>query len=361
MVLKKLLRSFIMDISKIDKNFAVDTEIDKTGLEFYSVDEKPFRLYGVMREGDKYIRLPSEVAKTVSPGVASLAYHTAGGRVRFVTNSKRIAIIAKFAEASQSIHMPFTNKAGVDIYFGDKFVGTFMPPVSLPNKAYESLKDFGEGEKTVTLNFPLYGALSELYVGIDEDAVVSEAPDYKYETPVVFYGSSITQGGCASRPGMAYQAQLTRWLDCNHINLGFSGNAKGEPTMVEYLAGLDMSVFVCDYDHNAPNVEHLKATHEPLYRGIRAKHPNLPIIFISRPSVLDAADRKARLEVIKATYDKAVSEGDENVWLIDGSTFFPFGSNEHTVDNCHPTDLGFYLMAKGIEPVLREALGKVKI
>jgi lysophospholipase L1-like esterase len=127
------------------------------------------------------------------------------------------------------------------------------------------------------------------------------------------------------------------------------------------MAGLDMSVFVCDYDHNAPNPEHLAATHEPLYRAIREKHPTLPIIFITRPSVLEAADRKARLDVIKATYDKAVAEGDENVWFLDASEFFPFGSNEHTVDNCHPTDLGFYLMAKGIEKALREALAKVKM
>ena len=349
-----------MDISLIDKNFKVDTEIDKTGLRFYSVDEKPFRLYGVMREGDKYVRLPSEVAKTVSAGVAGLNCNTAGGRVRFVTNSKKIAIIARFYDANQSTHMPFSVKAGVDIYIGNRFEGTFLPPVSLPSRAFESLKVFGEGEKLVTLNFPLYGALSELYVGVDEGAEITEAPDYKYETPVVYYGSSITQGGCASRPGMSYQAQLSRWLDCNHTNLGFSGNAKAEREIVEYMAGLDMSVFVCDYDHNAPNVEHLNATHEPLYRGIRAKHPKLPIIFISRPSVLEAADRRARLAVIKETYDKAVAEGDENVWLLDASEFFPFDSNEHTVDNCHPTDLGFYLMAKGIEPTLREALERVQ-
>ena len=345
-----------MDISVIDKNFKVDTEIDKTGLKFYSVDEAPFRLYGVFREGDKYVRLPSEVASTVSAGVASLNYHTAGGRVRFVTNSKRIAIIARFYEASQSVHMPFTVKAGVDVYVGNKFEGTFMPPASLPSRAYESLKCFAEGEKVITLNFPLYGALSELFVGIDEGASLSEAPDYKYESPVVYYGSSITQGGCASRPGMSYQAMLSRWLDCNHVNLGFSGNAKGEPTMVDYMASLDMSVFVCDYDHNAPTVEHLAATHEPLYRGIRAKHPNLPIIFISRPSVID---NSARLAVIKATYDKAVAEGDKNVYFLDGASFFGFDSNEHTVDTCHPTDLGFYLMAKGIEPVLCEILEKI--
>ena len=87
----------------------------------------------------------------------------------------------------------------------------------------------------------------------------------------------------------------------------------------------------------------------------------MPIIFVTRPSVLTSADRLPRLEIIKATYDKAVAEGDKNVWFLDASEFFPFDSNEHTVDNCHPTDLGFYLMAKGIEPALREALAKVKI
>ena len=157
---------------------------------------------------------------------------------------------------------------------------------------------------------------------------------------------------------MTYQAILERSLDCNYINLGFSGNAKGEPAIVDYIASLDMSVFVCDYDHNAPTLEHLKATHEPLYRAVREKHPTLPIIFVTRPSVREEANRLKRLEIIKETYDKAVAEGDKNVYFLDASKFFGFDSNEHTVDGCHPTDLGFYLMAKGMEETIREALEK---
>ena len=351
-----------MDISLIDKNFKVDTEIDKTGLRFYSVDKSPFRLYGVKREGDCYCRVPTEVAKTVNPGVATLTYDTAGGRVRFVTDSRKIAIIARFTNEQHSPHMPFSNQAGVDIYVGHKFAGTFMPPSFMPSFAYESLKTFEAGEKLVTLNFPNYGKLCELFVGIEEGASLKEAPDHTYECPVVFYGSSITQGGCASRPGMSYQGILSRELDFNFINLGFSGNAKGEKTIVDYMADLDMSVFVCDYDHNAPSPEHLKATHEPLYRAIRAANPDLPIIFITRPQAVgcDEPNRTLRLNIIKETYDKAVSEGDKNVWFLDASTFFPFDHDEHTVDGCHPTDLGFYLMAKGIEPTLRAALENVK-
>ncbi len=166
-------------------------------------------MYGVMREGAEYVRLPSKVAETVSSGVRDLNYHTAGGRVRFVTNSKKIAVIVRLSSASPSPHMPFALNAGVDLYLDDRFEETFLSPMSLPNLAFESLKNVGEGEKTVTINFPLYGKLCELYVGIEDGAALCEATDYKYETPVVYYGSSIKQGGCASRPGMAYQAMLS--------------------------------------------------------------------------------------------------------------------------------------------------------
>ena len=105
-------------------------------------------------------------------------------------------------------------------------------------------------------------------VGIDDDAEFLAAPAQKYEKPVCFYGSSITQGGCASKPGNSYNAMLARWLDFPQVNLGFSGNGKGEDTMAEYIASLDMSAFVYDYDYNAPTTEHYEATHDRFYRII---------------------------------------------------------------------------------------------
>ena len=348
-----------MKIEELDKNFKVDNEIDKTGLEFYSVDESPFRIYGVFREGDDYRRVPSDIANTVSPGVASLSKNTAGGRVRFVTDSKRLAIRARFKGVEHSAHMPYTNKGGIDIYVDADFVGIFVPPTKSPLESYESLRDLGsKKERVITLNLPLYGALCELFVGVDEGSLLKAAPDYEIESPIVYYGSSITQGGCASRPGMAYQSMISRWLDCDHINLGFSGNAKGEREIVDYMKGLEMSAFVCDYDYNAPTVEHLSETHEPLYKAIREAHPTMPILLVSRPSVINDPGRLARLDVIRTTYENAKAQGDDNVYLLDASDFFEFNSNEHTVDGCHPTDLGFYLMAKGIGKVLAKALGK---
>ena len=345
-----------MDIGKIDKNFAVESEIDKAGLCFYSADDEPFRIYGVSRIGEAYYRLPPEVASTVSPGVFTLSSNTAGGRIRFVTDSKRIAVRVKLNGNTNMTHMPRTGSSGVDVYEGGKYLATFRPPAISKIGACESVVWKNSGESLITLNLPLYDGVSEFQIGLDEGASLKAAPDYKYECPIVFYGSSITQGGCASRPGNSYESMLSRALDSNYINLGFSGNAKGEPTIAEYISNLDMSAFVYDYDHNATTVDHLVTTHEPMFKTIREKNPDLPIIIVSAPKSFLDSYRKRTREVIIKTYENAVGAGDKNVWFVDGSRFFDEVGDAFSVDGTHPNDLGFYYMAKGILPTLKEAL-----
>ena len=116
---------------------------------------------------------------------------------------------------------------------------------------------------------PLYGDVETVNLGLRAGATVSEHTPYKHNTPIVFYGSSITQGACASRPGRAYEAIISRKYDVNFTNLGFSGACRAEESIVDYLATLEMSAFVLDYDHNAPTLEHLKNTHHRLYEKIR--------------------------------------------------------------------------------------------
>ena len=234
------------DVSKIDRNFHVSTQIQREGLLFRDAEDAPFRIYGLMREDGHFCRLPDSVASTVNDGVKHLALHTAGGRVRFVTDSPYVAIHAEMAELGKMPHFPFTGSIGFDMYGdkgeGQRFIATFVPPFDIAD-GYESVQDFPEaGMWLVTINFPLYSNVRKLYIGLKEDAVLSPAPDYAQEKPVVYYGSSITQGGCASRPGNAYQAIISRSMDANFINLGFSGSARGEQTIVDYLAALDMSV-----------------------------------------------------------------------------------------------------------------------
>ena len=260
-------------------------------------------------------------------------------------------------------HFPITGSIGLDLYADDVFIGEFRPPEFIPNKAYESLLTIKaeRTERDITIGLPLYSDLLELYIGIDEDATLSRPTPYKYEKPIVYYGSSVTQGGCASRPGTTYQAYLTRWLDWDHINLGFSGSAKAEESIVDYMASIEnMGAFVCDYDHNSPSADYLDKTHLPLYRKIREKNPDLPIIIFGRTTRDYDHEDELRREVTERTYATAIAEGDKNVYYVNPLDFFPIAPEEGTVDRIHPTDLGFYFMARALLPTLEEIARKQK-
>jgi hypothetical protein len=169
---------------------------------------------------------------------------------------------------------------------------------------------------------------------------------------MVSYGSSITQGGCASRPGNAYQAVISRRYDADFINLGFSGSAKGEEAMKNYLASLRMSCFLFDYDHNAPNPDHLRATHKPIYEAVRRTNPDIPIIMMPRPEFFYTRGIEIRNEIVKATYDYAKACGDENVYFIPSHELMAICEDNGTVDGSHPTDFGFFSMARAMIKVL---------
>lgn len=345
-------------IAKIDKNFKIETKINKHDIKFYDVLEKPFKVYGVFYENGKFRRMPQSVAKTISQGVYDLHAHTAGGRVRFKTDSSYVAINAVMPNIGKMSHFALSGSAGFDLYIkGEKEVykNSYIPAFSFTD-GFESVIELGNSEmREITINFPTYSEVSELYIGLSDKAEVSEHSAYKHEKPVVFYGSSITQGGCCSRPGNTYQSHISRRFDTNYVNLGFSGSARGEDEIAEYIKNLDMSVFVYDYDHNAPNAEHLSATHEKMYNTIRNSNPELPIIIMSAPIFCPNASWDFRKRIIKENYKKAKANGD-NVYYLDGSQLMLLAENDGTVDGCHPNDLGFYSMAKAISDVLKGIL-----
>ena len=346
------------NIAELDKNFKIETNIDRDNLKFYNATDSNFSLHGVFHDGEGYVRMPKDAATATSKGVEGLFRHTAGGRLRFKTNSKYIAIHMKVSCIRRMVHMPLTGNTGFDLYVDGKFYRTFIPPVDAQN-AYSGIHDLeNQGSvHEIVINFPLYNEVDELYIGLEDTAEILPPEEYATALPVVYYGSSITQGGCASRPGMSYQAILSNALNIDHINLGFSGNAKGEQVMADYIANLKMSAFVLDYDHNAPNVEHLKATHEPFFKTIRNANPVLPILILSKPKYYLTDDDIARRETIEQTYKNAVANGDKNVYFIEGNTLMREEIAElGTVDGCHPTDLGFFSIAKRIEPILKEML-----
>lgn len=350
------------DISKIDSNFNVASAIDEPDVKFYDINKAPFVVYGVFYEDGKFRRLPESVAKTVSNGVTHLHAKTAGGRVRFRTDSNYVAIHAELDCSAPSSHMTLTCAAGFDMYVREeteKYAGTFIPPRDIED-GYESVIHFNDSKmREITIHFPLFSDVRNLYIGLNENATVFEPTPYKLDKPVVFYGSSITQGGCASRPGNAYTNMLSLWYNVDHVNLGFAGNAKGEPEIADYVSKLDMSVFVYDYDYNARKVVGLQTTHEPMFQKVRQAHPDVPIIIMSRPKYYLTEVEKERLEVIRTTYRNAVESGDKNVYLIEGSELMELAGDIGNVDNCHPNDLGFFSMAKAVGKVLEKILEKL--
>lgn len=346
------------DITKIDKNFAASGIANKDEFAWYSADDARFDIRGLAVHKDgSYIRMPEEALADKSEGVQTLAHHTAGGRVRFRTSSAKLAFYVENISTFNMNHMPQTGISGIDVYVNGIFSASFRP--ANPNAvSFEGEMSLNGKVNDIEIGLPLYNGVKHLYVGLMKGKKVLPAKPYKVEKPVVYYGSSITQGGCASRPGNSYQGFISRHLNADYVNLGFSGNARGEQTMAAYIASLEMSVFVMDYDHNAPTKEHLAATHEPFFKTIRAAHPDLPIIIVSRPNVTLAED-DARRAIIKQTYDNAVAAGDGNVWFVDGRKLFGKADRyDCTVDGCHPNDLGFYRMAQAIEPAVKEALKK---
>lgn len=341
------------EIVKISEKTQFETELKTDGLKFYDVKEAPFRIYGVYCDGEKFRRMPQELGDTLGGWHVSLSRNTAGGRVRFRTNSKTFAIYYE-GDMGQMPHFAYTGSCGFDIYFGMTYSGTFVPQ-DYKTTGYERLIEFADGGmKEVTINMPLYSEVEKLYIGLDEMAVVEAPTEYKIKKPVVSYGSSITQGACASRPGASYQSQLTRRFDCDHINLGFSGSARAQVEIAEYIANLDMSMFIYDYDYNADDPEFLEATHERMFKIVREKNPRLPIIMMSKPKLNLSETDVRRVEIIRKTYENAKAAGDENVYFIDGRDLCGYCGNEGTVDNIHPTDYGFASMAKVIGDLIEE-------
>ena len=346
------------NISQIDRNFAVQTKLKLENVTFYDALEEPFSLYGVFYENGMYRRMPQNVAKSVSQGVYELHTHTAGGRVKFLTDSSYVAIHAVMPDIGKMPHFALTGSAGFDLCVGkrEEHAATFIP-WSTMDGGYESVVYFeGKAKREITINFPLYSSVSRLYIGLEDGAMVKKASGYQYRKPIVFYGSSITQGGCASRPGNSYESMVSAALQADHINLGFSGNAKAEEEMAQYIKSLDMSVFVYDYDHNAPTLRHLEDTHQKMFLTIRESNPELPIVILSRPKYRLNDEEKQRLAVIQKTYTDALAAGDRHVYFIDGPTLMALAKTEGTVDTAHPNDLGFAFMAAAVGDVLEKVL-----
>jgi hypothetical protein len=350
-------------IEDIDVNFKA-ASLNGMDLVFANALERPFELSGFAwySKERKLCRLPSNLTPVINDGVKNLVWHTAGGMIRFRSDSNLIAIRADIESMYEIPRMPRLTSGGFDLYIGTGREKRFVRPAPPSNGAMkvEALIDSGLPGGSLrdwTVYMPPYGRPGSMEIGVLPGFAVKAPTPFSIPKPIAFYGSSITQGACASRPGNCYTNILARWMDAPVVNLGFAGSARGDKAIAEAIASLELSAFVLDYAHNAPNPKHLEETHEPFFRIVREKQPELPIVIVSKCDFFPNEDCIKRREIIKATWRRAIERGDRNTYFVDGETLFGTADRDAcTVDGCHPNDLGFYRMAENIIPTLRKAL-----
>ena len=355
-----------------DPNQVVKKEEGREDTVWYDVTEQPFDLYGYDRGENDLLscRIPEKAAERISRGIYKTRAYGVGGRVRFGTDSPYILIRVEFGEGVVTTITSFCTSYGFDLYACDEsgkesFRHLFRVPDGFDKKTYISSYDahIYSGFTYYTLNISRNAEVKKIYIGLKEGSKLTKGIPYVNPKPVIYYGSSITCGSGSSRPGNTYQGFISQKYNLDYVNLGFAGKAKGEPEMAEYIAGREMEAFVCDYDHNAKRIEHLRNTHYRFYEIIREKQPDIPYIMISRPDFVsnnspDAFDSCEEMrDVIIESYEKAKAAGDKNVYFIDGETLL---AGDHimscTVDGRHPNDLGYYRMAKVIGGHLEKVL-----
>lgn len=315
-------------------------------------------------EEDFFGRLPSKAEEMVPSSVWRLSKHTSGMFVKFKTNASILKVKWDLTQKNLSMpHFAATGVSGVDLYVktGKKWhwlsVGR---PEQFPDNEAVFFEEASREEREYLLYLPLYNGIENLWIGIPVEAQLKGIEQEK-EKPIVFYGTSITQGGCASRAGMSTTAILGRMLNREIINLGFSGSGRMEPALAHLLAELEPALFFIDC---LPNLQAQEVAErvEPFVEILRESHPETPIVlaegityenafFVDKQKQRNLDSRKA----LRNAYENLLNKGYRNVYYQVGEGQLGF-DGEGTVDGTHPTDLGFWRQAQAYQPIIETVL-----
>lgn len=328
-------------------------------------DASAFPLLGKANEATatRYERLPDSLQHVSRKPLWDLGRHSAGLALRFRSNSTSIAAQWEVRDNRSMNHMTPTGIKGLDLYCLQDgkwiFAGSGRPQGKVNTATIVS--NMQPREREYLLYLSLYDGVTSLAIGVDSLSQISQpAVDLpRRQKPIVFYGTSILQGGCASRPGMAHTNILERRLNRECINLGFSGNALLDLEIAHLMAGVDASMFVLDFVPNA-TVEQMKERADEFYSIIRRKHPHTPILFIEDPifthSPFDmciAKEVKDKNETLNAIFRSLKQRGEKNIYFLSSRDIIGH-DGEATVDGIHFTDLGFMRYAEVLYPILKK-------
>ena len=368
-------------VEKYDPRMALQSAVvDTNGVKWIDGRFLPLEGKCFTNTTGYYDRLPSNLTERVNGGVRGMRNHSSGLQFRFRTNSTKLHFRWKtINERLYMDHMPSTGVSGIDVYRRSKngqwcYAGTGRIRDGKVGGSYTV--GWKPGSDCI-VNLPLYNGISSFTLGIDKDAKIEALGPRKsgVDKPVVFYGTSITHGGCASRPGLAFPSIVGRDLDVPIVNLGFSGSGRMEFEMSEHLAAIDASCYVLDCLWNMNTIRAqecdddlkglkqtkdvvVRARYEPFIRNLRAKRPGVPIVMAEQCDVFCRGPND-KDKFIKELYEKLVAEGWKNLVYLPKTDMYT-GDLEGTVDGCHPNDLGMMSMSKAFGKAVKEALDSVK-
>jgi len=342
------------------------TSVTFSQTQYY--DASQFPLIGKITDNTetRYERLPAYLQSITRPPVWHLGKNCSGLALRFRSNTTSLSARWSLLGDISMNHMTDTGIKGLDLYAwnGEKwqFVNTGRPTAKENDKVI--ISDMVSQEREYMLYLPLYDGITELSIGIDSTAYIT-APALAYpvtDKPIVCYGTSITQGGCATRAGMSYTNILERWLNREVINLGFSGNGQLDYEIAELMScRTDAGLFILDFIPNV-NLEQIREKTASFTEKLRIKNNQIPILFVE--SVLfphSAFDQLScnivadKNRALKEEFDKLIQDGYENIYYLSGEKLIGI-DGEATVDGIHLTDLGFIRMAEVLKTTIMEIL-----
>jgi len=315
-----------------------------------------------------YDRLPANVTTNVNGGVRDMKHHTSGMLFRFVTDSNTLKF--RWTPYSGNLamdHMPSTGVSGIDVYRfdaeKDRWLYVKTGRIWNAEKGGELNMDWAPNTPCL-VNLPLYNGIKSFSLGIVTNATVKALGPRKsgIDKPVVFYGTSITHGGCCSRPGLGFVNWVGRELDVPVVGLGFSGSGIMEYEMSEHLARIDASCYVLDCLWNMGTKDRpyrvgrcVDENYEPFIRNLRAKRPDVPIVMAEQCDVYCKGTNE-KDALMRKLYEKLIAEGWKNLVYLPKDEMYT-GDLEGTVDGTHPNDLGMKSLSLAFGKAVRQALG----
>ena len=306
-------------------------------------------------------RLPMRAKATFPPKVWSLARSPAGVRICFATDALTVRLVAEGTKIAPPAHVTGMANGGVDCYVDGVYRGS-----AAPDRTGKLVKEWVTGatraQREITLYLPIARPLAIKEVVLESGAKIWPARVPAVAKPVVFYGSSITQGSAASNPGATYLALLSRWLDFDFVNLGFSGNGMGEPALAEAVAEIDAACYVVDFWAN-PTTETYRQNLPRFLDILRTKRPRTPILVTGpyyNPSE-DVPGEGGKRQIEKRAFGREhvasrVATGDAQLVYVNGLEMLSREQADGLADGRHANTMGFYFCARGLEPYLRTAL-----